>query len=89
VGSNSVIIKAVPDGATVVGIPGRVVGAQDAQSAERTKIANKMGFVIIRLAHNHVNWGFLHAYILYQRHSLPAAYHAFVYPSVVYDPAYD
>jgi len=28
----------------VVGIPGRVVGALDAQSAERTKIANKMGF---------------------------------------------
>ncbi|MBT3813469.1 MAG: serine O-acetyltransferase [Gammaproteobacteria bacterium] len=44
VGSNSVVIKAVPDGATVVGIPGRVVGALDAQSAERTKIANKMGF---------------------------------------------
>jgi len=44
VGSNSVIIKPVPDGATVVGIPGRVVGAQDTQNAERTKIANKMGF---------------------------------------------
>ena len=44
VGSNSVIIKPVPDGATVVGIPGRVVGTQDAQSAERKKIANKMGF---------------------------------------------
>lgn len=44
VGSNSVIVKAVPDGATVVGIPGRVVGAQDAQTVERSKIASKMGF---------------------------------------------
>jgi len=44
VGSNSVIVKAVPDGATVVGIPGRVVGAQDTQTVERNKIANKMGF---------------------------------------------
>lgn len=44
VGSNSVIIKPVPDGATVVGIPGRVVSTQDAQSAERKKIANKLGF---------------------------------------------
>lgn len=44
VGSNSVIIKPVPDGATVVGIPGRVVGTQDAQNIERRKIANKMGF---------------------------------------------
>ncbi|GFO76538.1 serine O-acetyltransferase [Bathymodiolus platifrons methanotrophic gill symbiont] len=44
VGSNSVILKAVPDGATVVGIPGRVVGAPDAQTAERKKITNKMGF---------------------------------------------
>ena len=44
VGSNSVVLKAVPEGATVVGIPGRVVGAKDSQHAERKKIADKMGF---------------------------------------------
>ena len=44
VGSNSVVLKAVPDGATVVGIPGRVVGAKDAHHAERKKIADKIGF---------------------------------------------
>ena len=43
VGSNSVVIKPVPDGATVVGIPGRVVGAKD-EHTERKKIADKMGF---------------------------------------------
>lgn len=44
VGSNSVVLKAVADGATVVGIPGRVVGARDSQNTERKKIADKMGF---------------------------------------------
>ena len=44
VGSNSVVLKAVPDGATVVGIPGRVVGAKDTHHAERKKIADKIGF---------------------------------------------
>lgn len=44
VGSNSVVIKAVADGATVVGIPGRIVGAKDGQHTERKKIADKMGF---------------------------------------------
>lgn len=44
VGSNSVVIKPVPEGATVVGIPGRVVGAKDEHHAERKKIADKMGF---------------------------------------------
>ncbi|NOQ14658.1 MAG: serine O-acetyltransferase [Methyloprofundus sp.] len=44
VGSNSVVLKAVPDDATVVGIPGRVVGAKDSQHTERKKIADKMGF---------------------------------------------
>jgi len=44
VGSNSVVLKAVSDGATVVGIPGRVVGAKDSQNTERKKIADKMGF---------------------------------------------
>lgn len=44
VGSNSVVLKAVDEGATVVGIPGRVVGAKDIQHTERKKIADKMGF---------------------------------------------
>ncbi len=44
VGSNSVVLKPVPDGATVVGIPGRVVGAKDEHHAERKKIADKIGF---------------------------------------------
>jgi serine O-acetyltransferase len=39
VGSNSVVVKAVPDGATVVGIPARVVEAQAAQAA-----AGRMAF---------------------------------------------
>jgi len=41
VGSNSVVLKAVPDGSTVVGIPGHIVGAKDKKV---TEIANKMGF---------------------------------------------
>ncbi|MBI5460625.1 MAG: serine O-acetyltransferase [Gammaproteobacteria bacterium] len=45
VGSNSVVLKDVPDGATVVGIPGRVVAARkDEAHAHREAIARKMGF---------------------------------------------
>jgi serine O-acetyltransferase len=45
VGSNSVVVKAVPAGATVVGIPGRVVSkAEPEQHDKRTKIAEKYGF---------------------------------------------
>ncbi|HEX4333924.1 MAG TPA: serine O-acetyltransferase [Usitatibacter sp.] len=40
VGSNSVVVKAVPAGATVVGIPARVVEAGSAATAE----ANRMAF---------------------------------------------
>ena len=40
VGSNSVVVKAVPDGATVVGIPARIVEAGSAAKAE----ANRMAF---------------------------------------------
>lgn len=47
VGSNAVVTKNVPAGATVVGIPARIVkrdqGASQCEEA-RTKIANKMGF---------------------------------------------
>jgi serine O-acetyltransferase len=43
VGSNSVVVKDVPSGATVVGIPGRVVGA--AETAERRReTAARIGF---------------------------------------------
>ncbi len=51
VGSNAVVVKDVPDGATVVGIPGRIAGsnvrtggpcASDAQQREET--ARRLGF---------------------------------------------
>jgi len=35
IGSNAVVLKEVPAGATVVGIPGRIVGDLDARKAER------------------------------------------------------
>jgi serine O-acetyltransferase len=47
VGSNSVVLKNVPAGATVIGIPGHVVTAkpkQEKQLQHRAAIANKMGF---------------------------------------------
>ncbi|WP_088332418.1 serine O-acetyltransferase [Lacimicrobium sp. SS2-24] len=46
VGSNSVVVKDVPDDATVVGIPGRIVAqVQDQQKAnDRDRIARKYGF---------------------------------------------
>ncbi len=45
VGSNAVVLKDVPEGATVVGIPGRVVSAsQDELQRRRQEIACKMGF---------------------------------------------
>jgi serine O-acetyltransferase len=43
VGSNSVVLKAVPAGATVVGIPAHIVDSQ-AKKTERSEIANKIGF---------------------------------------------
>ncbi|PVZ72352.1 serine O-acetyltransferase [Pelagibaculum spongiae] len=42
IGSNSVVVKEVPEGATVVGIPGRVVG--DVDQKARVDMAQKMGF---------------------------------------------
>ncbi|NNG13517.1 MAG: serine O-acetyltransferase, partial [Halobacteria archaeon] len=43
--SNAVVLKEVPDGATVVGVPGRVVGGgADEQQRRREAIAKKMGF---------------------------------------------
>lgn len=44
IGSNAVVLKAVPDGATVVGIPGRVVGKLGEVDEKRRQIAEKMGF---------------------------------------------
>ncbi len=45
VGSNSVVLKSVPAGATVVGIPGHVIGSSlKLTKADRDKIASKMGF---------------------------------------------
>ncbi|SDS04821.1 serine O-acetyltransferase [Pseudomonas fuscovaginae UPB0736] len=45
VGSNAVVTKAVPPGATVVGIPGRIImKADDEQEAKRKAMAEKLGF---------------------------------------------
>ena len=48
IGSNAVVVKPVPAGATVVGVPGRIVTAQPATEpvahAGRQAIAAKMGF---------------------------------------------
>jgi serine O-acetyltransferase len=45
IGSNAVVVKDVPDGATVVGIPGRVVNTKKVPpSEERQAIAKKYGF---------------------------------------------
>ena len=45
IGSNSVVLKPVPDGATVVGIPGHIIDHNAKKpSAKGDEIANKMGF---------------------------------------------
>jgi serine O-acetyltransferase len=45
VGSNAVVVKDVPAGATVVGIPGRIVNRQPSEQEKRRQaIAQKMGF---------------------------------------------
>ena len=45
VGSNAVVTKEVPPGATVVGIPGRIIVKDDAdQAAKRQAMAEKLGF---------------------------------------------
>ena len=44
-GSNAVVTKAVPAGATVVGIPGRIiVKSDDEAEAKRKAMAEKIGF---------------------------------------------
>ena len=45
IGSNAVVVKDVPAGATVIGIPGRIVAKADAEtSAQRQQMAKKFGF---------------------------------------------
>lgn len=44
IGSNAVVLKDVHADATVVGVPGRVVGGGSEQDAKRAAIAKKMGF---------------------------------------------
>ena len=45
VGSNSVVTKDVPAGATVVGVPGRVIErSTDSKQGQREETAKKMGF---------------------------------------------
>lgn len=46
IGSNAVVVKDVPDNATVVGIPGRIAGGGggDAAATERAKTAQRLGF---------------------------------------------
>jgi serine O-acetyltransferase len=46
VGSNAVVVKDVPDGATVVGVPARVAGGDTAHpsASEREKTAQRLGF---------------------------------------------
>lgn len=45
IGSNAVVTKAVPAGATAVGIPGRIIlKPDDEQEAKRQAIAEKLGF---------------------------------------------
>ncbi|MDG1731661.1 MAG: serine O-acetyltransferase [Thalassotalea sp.] len=45
IGSNAVVIKNVPDGATVIGIPGRIVSnPTDPEQVKRSKMAKEFGF---------------------------------------------
>ena len=45
VGSNSVVLKSVPAGATVAGIPAHIIGNHPKhENSERDKIAHKLGF---------------------------------------------
>lgn len=43
IGSNAVVVKTVPPGSTVVGVPGRLVGKKPKATAHRRQIADKLG----------------------------------------------
>ncbi|MGI9282404.1 MAG: serine O-acetyltransferase [Endozoicomonas sp.] len=44
IGSNSVVVREVPEGATVVGIPGRIVKKREKVDSRRQQMAEKIGF---------------------------------------------
>ena len=45
IGSNAVVVKSVPEGATVIGVPGRLVDPQnEGVQAQRTAVAREIGF---------------------------------------------
>ncbi|MGE0387033.1 MAG: serine O-acetyltransferase [Gammaproteobacteria bacterium] len=44
VGSNAVVVRDVPDGATAIGIPARLVGEKDEKSRLREAVAQKIAF---------------------------------------------
>lgn len=44
IGSNAVVVKDVPAGATVVGIPGRIAGPSTERASEREETARRIGF---------------------------------------------
>jgi serine O-acetyltransferase len=53
IGSNAVVTKAVPAGATAVGIPGRIIAkADDELEAKRQAIAEKYGFDAYGVGHD-------------------------------------
>ena len=44
IGSNSVVVRDVPEGATVVGVPGQLIVPKDEQQEQREEMADKIGF---------------------------------------------
>ncbi|MGH8580395.1 MAG: serine O-acetyltransferase [Gammaproteobacteria bacterium] len=44
IGSNAVVVKDVPEGATVVGVPGQIVTTKSERTKQREQMAKKIGF---------------------------------------------
>ncbi|MGH6634935.1 MAG: serine O-acetyltransferase EpsC, partial [Gammaproteobacteria bacterium] len=44
IGSNAVVVKDVPEGATVVGVPGQIVTTKTDRTKQREEMAKKIGF---------------------------------------------
>ena len=44
IGSNAVVVRSVPEGSTVVGVPGRLIDRTASRQAEREAMARKIGF---------------------------------------------